>query len=115
MIYVDVSAIEELKSAINKAASDSNDTLAILKRVFEEAGADAELKMHPQYELVNESIALASDKLFRIEQRLQSLKSILATVDEEYCDIENESVNAIRRMADYLSKYKSQHSSNDSI
>lgn len=115
MISVDISAIEELKLAINKAASDSNDTLAILKRVFEETGEDAELKLLPQYETVSESIALALEKLNRTEQRLQSLKNILATVDEKYCDIENESVNAIRRMADYLSKYKSQHSSNDSI
>ena len=110
MISVDITAINELKLAINKAASDSNDTLAMLRRVFEEAGEDDELKMLPQYEPVNDSIVLALGRLDRTEQCLQSLKNILATVDEEYCDIENESVNAIRRMADYLSKYNSQHS-----
>lgn len=109
MISVDISAIEELKTVINKASSDSSDILAILKRVFEEMNEDVELKTHIQYDSANESVAAAIDSLNKTEQRLQTLKGILSTVNEEYCEIENESVNAIRRMADYLSKYKSQH------
>lgn len=107
MISVDMTAIEELKETAKKAASDSDESLALLLRTFGEMQNDVELATHPEVLLINESLSLAIEALQRGNDRLQSLKNIILSVQDEFGDVENENVNMVKRMEEYLGKLQS--------
>ena len=102
MISVDISAIEELKEVIKKASTDSEETLALLKRTLAEMQDDLELQTYVQATSSEEAVIEAVNTLTRINERISALKNILLSLDEEYGNIEYENINAIERMAAYF-------------
>ncbi len=102
MISVDITEIEQLTDLLIKAASDTDESLSLLRKVSFEMQNDIELQTYIQSAIANESVSLAIDSLNRGSDTLQSLKNVLMSVADGYIENEKKNINSVNRMASYL-------------
>lgn len=104
MIAADISELEKLSFIIAGLASDTDETLNLLRRTLSEMENDAEFQLQVQGVEACEHISFSIDKINRVNDMLQSLKHVLSLVPSEYRENEEKHKNAISRMTERIKK-----------
>lgn len=102
MINVDIAQIEALTDLLTKSASCADDALNRLRSVSSEMINDTELPMYTQYDVLLETVALATQALNRGTDTLLTLKGAVTPVADIYRDNEKKNKDALSRMTTYV-------------
>lgn len=103
MIAADIGELEKITAMLLSVSSEADEVLHRLRKTSAELQADPDLQTYPQYPQVTEAVSSGVDSLNRGNDTLQSLKSVLLYVPEEYEENEKKYKNALERMTTVLS------------
>lgn len=106
MLSVDTEQLGQIIGCLSKLAADTEDMSKRLKTVTTEIIEDEDLKLFEQSEKICNSVLISSDALCNLNETLQSLSSVMATVATEYEQLETENKNAVKRITALMGNIK---------
>lgn len=102
MIAVDLPELERLCDLLKTLASNTDETLNLMRKILSEMQEDMELQMYSQSAVACEAVSIGINAINRGNDMLQSLKGILYAALEEYKGQEQSHKDAIHLMSSRL-------------
>lgn len=104
MIYVNTDGLENISDLLTGITSVAENEFYRAKSVMSEIQGNPKFQSYPQYIMACDYMAHATDELFRLQETLRTLMTLLISASEDYKTEEKKRIELLHKVTDCLAK-----------